>query len=77
MLYGRQRFLASDNLRDILLYVTKYGLEHITTGDIFIEAMNSGIISETDGNNICSNMVRKKRMLPALTFTDYLRSKQL
>lgn len=68
--------LASNNLRDISSYVEKYGLKHITTGDILIKAMNSGIISETDGNDIWANMIRKKRMLPTATFTDYIKSKE-
>lgn len=77
MVKVRGGILASNNLRDISPYVTKYGLNHITTGDILIEAMNSGIISETDGNTIWSNMLRKRRMLPTPTFTDYLRDKQV
>ena len=68
--------LASNNLRDISSYVEKYGLKHITTGDILIEAMYSGIISETDGNDIWDNMLRKKRMLPTATFTDYIKSQE-
>lgn len=76
MVKERGGTLASNNLRDISSYVEKYGLNHITTGDILIKAMNSGIISETDGNDIWSNMIRKKRMLPTATFTDYIKSKQ-
>lgn len=76
MVKERGGTLASNNLRDISSYVEKYRLNHITTGDILIKAMNSGIISETDGNDIWSNMIRKKRMLPTATFTDYIKSKQ-
>lgn len=75
MVKERGGILASNNLRDISPYITKYGLEHITTGDILIEAMKSGLISETDGNNLWSNMLRKRRMLPTSTFTDYIKSK--
>ena len=68
----RDGTLASNNLQDIRPYVEKYGLSHITTGDILIEAMDAGIITETEGNTIWSEMVRKRRMLPAPTFSDYL-----
>lgn len=76
MVKERGGTLASNNLRDISSYVEKYGLKHITTGDILIKAMNTGIISETDGNDIWANMIRKKRMLPTATFTDYIKSKE-
>ena len=76
MVKERGGTLASNNLRDISSYVEKYGLKHITTGDILIKAMNTGIISETDGNDIWANMIRKKRMLPTATFTEYIKSKE-
>lgn len=76
MVKERGGTLASNNLRDISSYVEKYGLKHITTGDILIKAMNSGIISETDGNDIWANMIRRRRMLPTATFTDYIKSKE-
>lgn len=74
MVKERGGIIASNNLKDISSYVEKYGLEHITTGDILMQAMNSGIISETDGNDIWANMIRKRRMLPTATFTDYIKS---
>lgn len=77
MVKNRGGIIASNNLRDISLYVAKYGLEHITTGDILIEAVHSGIITESEGNTIWSNMLRKRRMLPTATFTDYIKNKQL
>lgn len=66
--------LASNNLRDIKKYVEKYNLKHITTGDILVEALNQGIITETDGNTIWANMIAKQRMLPTATFTEFLRT---
>ncbi len=68
--------IAGNNLRDISPYVNKYRLKHITTGDILIEAVNSGIITGTEGNTIWSNMLRKRRVLPTATFSDYIKSKQ-
>ena len=69
----RGGILASNNLRDVGLYVEKYKIAHITTGDILIEAMNAGIITETDGNTIWAEMLRKRRMLPTTTFSEYLK----
>ncbi len=68
----RDGTLASNNLRDIRPYVEKYRISHITTGDILIEAMNAGIITKADGNTIWSDMIRKRRMLPTTTFSEYL-----
>ena len=64
--------LASNNLRDIRPYVEKYEISHITTGDILMEAMDAGIITEAEGNTIWSDMIRRRRMLPAATFSAYL-----
>ena len=68
----RKGTLASNNLRDIPPYVEKYKISHITTGDILIEAMDAGIITEAEGNTIWSNMIRKRRILPTTTFSEYL-----
>lgn len=72
MVKQRGGILASNNMRDILPYVEKYAIQHITTGDILIEAMNAGLIIEADGNKIWTDMIRKRRMLPTVTFSDYL-----
>ena len=68
----RNGTLASNNLRDILPYVEKYDISHITTGDILIKAMDAGIITEAEGNTIWSDMIRKRRLLPTTTFSEYL-----
>jgi hypothetical protein len=65
--------LASNNLRDIKLYVDRYSLKHITKGDILIEALHKGYITEKEGNVLWEDMLRKKRMLPTQTFTDFLK----
>lgn len=64
--------IASNNLKDIFKYIDKYNLEHITSGDILVEALNKGYIDEPKGNQIWKNMIAKRRMLPTDTFTDYL-----
>ncbi|MDD2379738.1 hypothetical protein [Aminobacterium sp. EBM-42] len=63
--------LASNNLRDISRYIEKYNLEHITTGDILIEALKKGHIDEREGNRMWCDMISKKRFLPTSTFTEY------
>lgn len=64
--------LASNNLKDVKPYVEKFSLRHITTGDILVEAFNAQLITEEEANNIWSNMLKKKRMLGANSFSDYL-----
>ncbi|MGH4139447.1 hypothetical protein [Clostridium sp.] len=68
--------LASNNMRDIQQYVEEYGLDHITTGDILIEALNKQYISEDEGNKIWAKMLLKNRKLPTNTFTDFLEKKK-
>ena len=64
--------LASNNLKDIAKYVEKHKLEHVTTGDILVAALKVGYIDEATGNQIWRNMIARRRMLPANSFTDYL-----
>ena len=66
--------IASNNLKDISKYVEKYELEHITTSDILVAALNEGYIDEQTGNQIWANMISKRRMLPTPTFTEYLKT---
>ena len=77
MVKQRGGTLASNNLRDIRPYVEKYGISHITTGDILIEAMEASIITEAEGNIIWSEMIRKRRMLPTTTFSDYIANNRM
>lgn len=69
--------VASNNLKDISSYIKKYGLKHVTTGDILIEAFNKGYITESQGNSIWSFMLSKHRKLGEKTFSDYLKSKSV
>ena len=68
--------LASNNYKDIAPYIEKYSLKHIDTGQILVEALERGLITETDGNNIWSKMLAKKRKLPTNTFSEYLVNKK-
>lgn len=66
--------IASNNLKDISVYVSEYNLLHKTTGDILKEALEKGLISETDGNRLWQDMIRKRRKLGYATFSDYLKA---
>ena len=67
---------ASNNMKDIKQYVDKYSLEHITTGDILLEALSKNYITEAEGNTIWANMLAKNRMLPTSTFAEFIKSKK-
>lgn len=66
--------IASNNLKDISKYIKKYELDHVTTGDILITALKAGLIDEQTGNQIWSNMLLKRRLLPTASFSDYLKT---
>lgn len=67
--------VASNNLKDVSVYIEEFGLRHITTGDILVEALKNGFITEVQGNTIWASMLAKRRKLGAVTFTDYLQHK--
>ena len=52
------------------MYVKEYGIEHIDTGMILIEALNKGVITEEQGNDIWKRMLKYNRKLPAKTFSE-------
>lgn len=65
--------LASNNYKDIAPYIKEYGLKHVDTGMILIEALEKGIITEEEGNTIWQKMLDRKRKLPAESFSEYLK----
>ena len=65
--------LGSNNLRDVQPYVEEFSLEHMTTGDILVEAFKAQFITEQEGNHIWNNMLKKRRKIGAASFSDYLR----
>ena len=69
--------LASNNLRDISVYVSEFNLQHMTTGDILKEALDRGLITETTGNQLWQNMLQKRRRLGYSSFSDYLKTKSI
>lgn len=64
--------VASNNLKDVAVYIAELNLKHTTTADILVEAYKSNAITEADGNNLWHNMLAKKRKLGAVSFSDYL-----
>ena len=66
--------LASNNLRDINIYVQEFKLSHMTTGDIMKKALEIGLITESQGNTIWSNMLSKRRKLGYPSFSDFLKA---
>ena len=69
--------LGSNNLRDVGYYVNKYSLKHVTTGDILVEAVQKGLITEQEGNTIWANMLKKKRKIGANSFTEFLQESKV
>lgn len=67
--------VASNNLKDITVYIEEFALRHITTGDILIDAFNKKLITEKEGNSIWLAMIEKRRKLGASSFSEYLASK--
>ena len=64
--------LASNNLKDVAVYVKEFNLQHMTTGEILKEALEKGLITENTGNQLWQDMLRKRRYLGYPTFSDYL-----
>lgn len=70
----RRGILASNNLKDISVYIDEFGLENLTTGDILREAFIKGLITEDEGNRLWSEMLKKRRKLGFESFSSFLRS---
>lgn len=64
--------LASNNHKDIDPYIDQYNLKHLDTGLILKEALEKKLITEDDGNQIWDKMLKKRRILPAKSFSEYL-----
>jgi predicted nucleic acid-binding protein len=69
---GTSGIVASNNLKDVAVYVSELGLQLITTGDIMTAAFEQGLITESEGNNLWSAMLAKRRKIGAASFSDYL-----
>ena len=68
--------LASNNLKDISPYIDKYNIDNLTTGDILTEALDNGIITEEQGNEIWKDMLKHRRKIGGMSFTQFLSAKK-
>lgn len=68
--------LGSNNMRDILPYIRLFHLQHRTSADIMVEALEQHLISEGQGNVIWRDMLQRNRTLPADTFSEFLASRK-
>lgn len=68
--------VASNNLSDIGVYIKRFGLKYLTTGDILIEALEKGFITEDEGNALWASMLAKRRKLGAASFSEYIKLKK-
>ena len=69
--------LASNNLRDIAIYISEFGLQNKTTGDILKEALERGLITEAVGSQLWQDMINKRRRLGYASFSDYLNANKI
>ncbi len=51
--------LASNNHKDIDGYIREFHLRHIDTGQILMEALDKGLVTEENGNDIWKKMLDK------------------
>ena len=65
--------VASNNLKDVKLYIDDYGLSLKTTADILVKAFSDQFLNESDANIIWADMIKKRRKMPACSFSEYLR----
>ena len=70
----RGGILASNNLKDVSVYVEEFDLKHMTTGEIMKEALKQGLITENEGNALWQSMLNKRRKLGYASFTEFLQS---
>jgi predicted nucleic acid-binding protein len=66
---GQGGVVASNNLRDVNDFCEKNKLELIHTDDILCMAVIKGIITETEGQVIWTDMKNTKRKLPSYDFS--------
>lgn len=63
--------VASNNLKDVHIYIKKYKIPHITTSGILCHMVDEGYITFDEASNFWLIMINKGRKLPTLSFEDY------
>jgi len=74
---AKNGIVASNNLKDIGSYIKDFKLNHITTGDILIEACRKKLVTEEQVNLLWASMIAKRRKLGAISFSDYIKLKDV
>lgn len=69
----KKGIVASNNFKDIMPYIKKYSIDYTTTADILVDAFKKGFIDESQGNIIWEKMLRKRRKLGDVSFSEYLK----
>lgn len=64
--------LASNNLRDIGMYVTKNKIELWTTADVLMKAVELRVITENRANHLWKKMCEDDVWLPKDTYDEYI-----
>ncbi|GAW30616.1 hypothetical protein [Carboxydocella sp. JDF658] len=64
--------ICSNNLRDVLRYCQKYNLALLSTRAIMYDAICKKVISETEAQNVWTEMINKKRQLPCKTIKEVI-----
>lgn len=68
--------LASNNLKDVMPYVKKYKIEHITTGIVMHNAVENGYITKEYASELWGKMIANGCKLGAQTYEEYVSEKR-
>ena len=71
----QKQYVASSNLKDIKVYCEANSIVYLTTMDILCEALNKGILNETDCNKFITDVKSKGSKLPVNTIAEYKKMK--
>ena len=84
--YGRQRFTAAHELCHLYFHdqfksvVCAKDIDNVKNpqaieADILAMSLEAGFIDEATGNTIWGNMIKRRRMMPTATFSEYLQKR--
>jgi hypothetical protein len=64
--------LGSNNLSDVKAFCIQNNKRLLTTADVIYQAYETSLVGLQEGDKIWSDMISKKRKLPALSFSEYM-----
>ena len=64
--------LGSNNLSDVKLFCIQNNKRLLTTADVMYQAYEKSLISLEEADKIWTDMLSKRRKLPALSFSEYM-----